>query len=313
MERVVGERREHLGRGRQAQARRPGRVLAVDADERPIRAARLLAGDLLLEDRGHQGLEYGTRPADAEAAPPPCALGDRGMDRDERRRVVVGAEECRRARRRPPPRRHPSRGRARRRRPAAGTASPDLSSARVATHTAPDCSIRNAGSPPPRRWIASVRREPVRHRRSPRHVSASAGPAPVRSPTESVTATKPRTARRTPAPVMAASLPSAAYRANQPHRRGIGAHRRRRPGRHREPRHRPGSRHHRTAGLERLHAPRHSTDRCGDDESHPPHCRHPRRPSRAAGRVGRRARAHRPPAPRRAAPLDHRASPSASS
>ena len=72
----------------------PGCRLAVPRHDRPVGPPRLVAGDLLLEDRRHQRLVHRARPPDAAArGARRTASGDGGVARDQGRRVVVQADQ----------------------------------------------------------------------------------------------------------------------------------------------------------------------------------------------------------------------------
>jgi hypothetical protein len=96
MERVVGERGDPFGFGRQRQAERSGGGFCERGHESPVGAPSLVAGDLLLHDHGDQALGEQTRARDPQTSLPPPDLPDQSRRRIESRVVVLFATPGRR-------------------------------------------------------------------------------------------------------------------------------------------------------------------------------------------------------------------------
>ena len=106
---VVGERGKGASGRRQPEpeGRRSRCWFAVPGDEAAPRPPRLVAGDLLLEDRRHERLEDGSAPRRAHGAEPPVQLADEGMVIADRGGLPLEPEQrrhaCQRAFRAGPP------------------------------------------------------------------------------------------------------------------------------------------------------------------------------------------------------------------
>ncbi len=103
VERIVGLASQEIGGRRYEQPARPGGTFAETQNQSAPYAPSFYPGDLLLEDRGHQGLDHRPRPPKSNPGIPSPQISNDRMTSLESRVVIGSSHEIRRRLERPQP------------------------------------------------------------------------------------------------------------------------------------------------------------------------------------------------------------------